>query len=65
MAQAFHFGFEGSDIEESEDEILDVSPSHDILENKSVTITEPRTQSKLHKLQDLVWNNVLSLLYYG
>lgn len=61
MAQAFSFAFEGSDLEESEDEILKVGPSHDALENKSVTVTEPRTQPKLHKLQDLVCNDVLSL----
>ena len=65
MAQAFSFAFEDSDIEESENEILEVGPSHDTLENKYVTVTDPRTQPRLHKLQDLVCKDVLSLPYFS
>ena len=65
MPQAFSFGLEGSDIEESGDEMVDVDPSHDTLEKKSVTAAEPRLQPKLHKLQDLVWNGFLSFPHFG
>lgn len=60
MSQTFSFDFEGSDNEESDNETVQVGPAHDALQNKSVTVAEPKLQPKLHKLQDLVCNAVLS-----
>ena len=59
MTHPFSFGFGSDDIEEVGDETVEVGASHDTQKDISVAATEP----KLHKLQDLVRNTLLSALH--